>query len=236
VETAVRRLLEQQSRQTGEPFVPFDIDTDYRRHVDEKPRLDGVTAFLESRGIQLPYGTQEDGTDVNTVHALGKKMDRFFLEHLQQYGVERYEPAIALVRTLRAHDIKTAVVTSSNNSATVLEAAGIADLFGARVDGLDVTRLALNGKPAPDAFLEAARRLNAEPSRAVVVEDAVAGVEAGRAGRFGSASRRTRQIADPSLEHPPGRSLRSRKSVVSIIAMSGAQRKRPIRPSLAAGA
>ena len=95
------------------------------------------------------------------------------------------KPAIALVRTLRAQEIKTAVVSSSNNCAAVLEAAGIAQLFDARVDGTDITRLALNGKPAPDAFLEAARRLRAEPSRAVVVEDAIAGVEAGRAGRFG---------------------------------------------------
>ena len=93
--------------------------------------------------------------------------------------------AIALVRKLRAQEIKTAVVSSSNNCAAVLEAAGIAQLFDARVDGMDITRLELNGKPAPDAYLEAARRVGAEPSRAVVVEDAIAGVEAGRAGRFG---------------------------------------------------
>ena len=178
-------FLEQRATQAGEPFVPFDIDADYRRYVDGKPRYDGVAAFLESRGIELPLGAPEDGPDVQSVHALGNLKDRYFLEHLEQHGVEPYEAAIALVRTLRAQEIKTAVVSSSNNCAAVLEAAGIAQLFDARVDGTDITRLELKGKPAPDAFLEAARRLGAEPSRAVVVEDAIAGVEAGRAGRFG---------------------------------------------------
>ena len=107
------------------------------------------------------------------------------MQHLEQHGVEVYEASVALVRTLRAQEVKTAVVSSSNNCAAVLEAAGIAPLFDARVDGTDITRLGLKGKPAPDAFLEAARRLQVEPSRAVVVEDAIAGVEAGRAGRFG---------------------------------------------------
>ncbi|MCR4373603.1 MAG: beta-phosphoglucomutase family hydrolase [Acidobacteria bacterium] len=179
-------FLEQRSAETGEPFVPFDSDADYRRHVDGKPRQDGVTAFLESRGIDVPQGAPGDGPDARTVHGLGAQKDHYFLRHLKQDGVEPYEAAIALVRTLRTHAVKTAVVSSSNNCAAVLEAAGIADLFDARVDGLDVTRLALSGKPAPDAFLEAARGLEVEPSRAVVVEDAMAGVEAGRAGGFGS--------------------------------------------------
>ena len=116
---------------------------------------------------------------MQTVHGLGKLKDHYFTEQLEQHGVEVYEAAIALVRTLRAQEIKTAVVSSSNNCAAVLEAAGISQLFDARVDGIDITRLTLNGKPAPDAFLEAARRLKTEPSRAVVVEDAIAGVEAG---------------------------------------------------------
>ena len=179
------RFLEQRATQAGESFVPFDIATDYPRHVDGKPRYDGVAAFLESRGIELPLGTPEDGPDVHSVHALGNRKDRYFLQHLEQHSVEPYEAAIALVRTLRAQEIKTAVVSSSNNCAAVLKSAGIAQLFDARVDGTDVTRLALKGKPAPDAFVEAARRLGVEPSRAVVVEDAIAGVEAGRAGQFG---------------------------------------------------
>ena len=178
-------FLKQRAADTGEAFVAFDIDADYRRYVDGKPRYDGVAAFLASRGIELPFGAPEDGPGTPTVHGLGKLKDQYFTQELEQHGVEIYEAAIALVRTLRAQEIKTAVVSSSNNCAAVLEAAGIAQLFDARVDGMDITRLDLNGKPAPDAFLEAARRLKVEPSRAVVVEDAIAGVEAGRAGRFG---------------------------------------------------
>lgn len=177
-------FLEQRATQAGESFVPFDIATDYPRYVDGKPRYDGVAAFLESRGIALPLGAPEDGPDVHSVRALGNRKDRYFLQHLEQHGVEPYEAAIALVRALRLQEIKTAVVSSSNNCAAVLKTAGIAQLFDARVDGTDVTRLELKGKPAPDAFLEAARRIGADPSRTVVVEDAIAGVEAGRAGRF----------------------------------------------------
>ena len=178
-------FLEQVATRTGEPFVPFDIDTDYPRYVDGKLRYDGVAAFLESRGIELPMGAPEDGPNVQSVCALGNLKDRYFLQHLEQHGVDPYEASIALVRKLRAQEIKTAVVSSSNNCAAVLEAAGIAQLFNARVDGTDISRLGLKGKPAPDAFLEAARRVGAEPSRAAVVEDAIAGVAAGRAGRFG---------------------------------------------------
>ncbi|MCR4333025.1 MAG: beta-phosphoglucomutase family hydrolase, partial [Sulfuricaulis sp.] len=178
-------FLELRAAQAGEPFVPFTIDADYPRYVDGKPRYDGVAAFLESRGIELPLGETEDGPDVQSVRALGNLKDRYFLEHLEQQGVETYEWSITLVRELRAQGIKTAVVSSSNNCAAVLEKAGIAQLFDSRVDGTDVTRLGLKGKPAPDAFLEAARRIGVEPSRAVVMEDAIAGVEAGRAGGFG---------------------------------------------------
>jgi beta-phosphoglucomutase family hydrolase len=178
-------FLEQRATQAGEPFVPFDIDTDYPRYVDGKARYDGVASFLESRGIELPLGAAEDGADVQSVRALGTLKDEYFQQQLKLHGVEIYEAAIALVRKLRAQEIKTAVVSSSNNCAAVLEAADIARLFDTRVDGTDITRLKLKGKPAPDAFLEAARRLGVEPARAVVVEDAIAGVEAGRAGQFG---------------------------------------------------
>ncbi len=178
-------FLKARAARAGEPFVPFDIDADYRRYVDGKPRYDGVAAFIESRGIELPMGTAADEPEMQSVHALGKLKDQYFLQHLAQHGVEPYEAAIGLVRDLRAQDVKTVVVSSSNNCAAVLEAAGIAQLFDARVDGTDLTRLELPGKPAPDAFLEAARRVGADPARAVVVEDAVAGVAAGRAGRFG---------------------------------------------------
>jgi beta-phosphoglucomutase family hydrolase len=187
--TAWKRLfdefLEKRAADRGEAFVSFDIDVDYRRYVDGKPRYDGVASFLESRRIELPLGTPADEPGTGTVHALGNLKDQYFTEQLERHGAEVYEDAIELVRTLRAQEIKTAVVSSSINCAAVLEAAGIAPLFDSRVDGVDILRLSLNGKPAPDAFLEAARRVRAEPARAVVVEDAIAGVAAGRAGRFG---------------------------------------------------
>ena len=178
-------FLKQRAAATGEAFVAFDIDADYRRYVDGKPRYDGVAAFLESRGIALPFGAVEDGPGAGTVHALGNLKDRYFMEQLEEHGVEPYETTISLVRAFRAQEIKTAVVSSSINCAAVLEAAGIAQLFEARVDGAEIIRLSLNGKPAPDAFLEAARRLKVEPARAVVVEDAIAGIASGRAGGFG---------------------------------------------------
>jgi len=178
-------FLEARAARAGEPFVAFDIDTDYPRYVDGKSRHDGVAAFLASRGIELPLDAPENGPEAQSVRALGSLKDRFFMQHLKQHGVEPYAAAIALVRNLRAQEIKTAVVSSSNNCAAVLEATGIAQLFDTRVDGTDITRLELKGKPAPDAFLEAARRLGADASRAVVVEDAIVGVAAGRAGGFG---------------------------------------------------
>lgn len=177
-------FLAQRAAHTGESFAPFDIEADYRRYVDGKPRHDGAQAFLESRRIAHPWGTPEDGVGLHSVHALGNLKDRYFLEQLELHGVETYEEAIELVRTLRAQGVKTAVVSSSNNCQAVLEAAGIAELFDTRVDGIDLRRLALKGKPAPDTFLEAAKRFGVEPSRAVVVEDAIAGVQAGRAGHF----------------------------------------------------
>jgi beta-phosphoglucomutase family hydrolase len=170
-------FLEQRASAGGEVFVPFDVGAEYRLYVDGKPRDEGVTAFLASRGIALP--------DSAAVSRLAEVKDRYFSEALEQQGVQTYESAIALVRALRAENVRMAVVSSSRNCAAVLEAAGIADLFDTRVDGLDLVRLALRGKPAPDSFLEAARRLDVEPARSVIVEDAIAGVAAGRAGGFG---------------------------------------------------
>ena len=178
-------FLEQHAATTGYPFVPFDIDSDYLRYVDGKPRYDGASAFLSSRRIHLPWGSAEDGPDVQSVCALGNLKDRYFLLLLNQEGVEAYGSSVALVRQLRALNIKTGVTSSSNNSREVLEAAGLWQLFDAHIDGMDITRLKIKGKPAPDGFLEAARLISVEPARTVVIEDALAGVEAGRAGLFG---------------------------------------------------
>ncbi len=178
-------FLRQRAATTGEAFVPFDLDADYRRYVDGKPRNDGVASFLDARGIVLPFGNAEDAPGESTVRALGKLKDEYFRQELQQHGVEVYESTVRVIRAVRALDLRTAVVSSSKNCAAVVEAAGITDLFDTRVDGLDLTRSKLRGKPAPDMFLEAARRLRVAPARAVVVEDALSGVAAGRAGAFG---------------------------------------------------
>ncbi len=178
-------FLRKRSQRTGEPFEPFDEDADYRRHVDGKPRAEGVAGFLRSRNIDLPAGHADDEPGDSSMQALGKCKDRYFMESLEREGIAPFEGVVELVQTLRAQDVRTAVVSSSTNCAAVLEAAGIAHLFDTRVDGNDLVTLALAGKPAPDSFLEAARRLGVEPQRSVVVEDATVGVEAGRAGSFG---------------------------------------------------
>lgn len=178
-------FLEQNASREKKPFIPFDINNDYILYVDGKPRNDGVESFLNSRGISLPWGSPEDPPEVQSICGLGKLKDHYFMHHLQQEGVELYDSSITFIHKLIEQGIKTAVVSSSNNCAVVLEAGGITKLFNTRVDGKDVTRLKLKGKPAPDAFLEAASRLGVEPFRCIVAEDAVAGVEAGHAGRFG---------------------------------------------------
>jgi alpha,alpha-trehalase len=177
--------LESRSRREGTPFQSFDIDEDYRTYIDGKPRYDGVASFLSSRGIRVPQGTPEDSPEAETVCGLGNRKNRYFQEHLRRHGVAIYETTVEFVRQVRAHGLRTALVSSSKNAAEVLEAAEITTLFDTRVDGVEIARLGLRGKPAPDMFLEAARRLETSPQRAVVVEDAASGIEAGRAGGFG---------------------------------------------------
>ena len=177
--------LRMREAKTGELFRPFEIQTDYKTYVDGKPRYDGVRDFLKSRAIDLPEGNPDDPPDSATVCGLGNRKNHMINDVLQSEGVEPYEGSIALVRELRRQGIKTAVVSSSQNCLAVLQAAKMADLFDARVDGNVAGRLGLRGKPAPDTFLAAATHLGVSPQRAVVVEDAISGVQAGRAGRFG---------------------------------------------------
>jgi alpha,alpha-trehalase len=177
--------LKDRAAKTGEPFRPFEIATDYVRYVDGKPRFDGVRDFMRSRGIELPDGSPDDPPEKETVCGLGNRKNILILEMLAAGDVDAFEGSVALVRHLRAEGIRTAVVSASHNAQAVLEAAGIADLFEARIDGIVADRDGLAGKPAPDPFLAAARLMNVEPARAVVVEDAISGVQAGRAGRFG---------------------------------------------------
>lgn len=178
-------FLERRARERAESFIPFGLETDYRRHVDGKPRLDGVRDFLRSRRIDLPEGSLRSPPDEESVGGLASRKNELVGQALARGGVEAFPGAVAWLRWLRAGGFKTAVVSSSSNCRAVLEAAGIVDLFDARVDGDVATRLRLRGKPAPDTFLEAARRLRVDPARAVVIEDALSGVRAGRAGHFG---------------------------------------------------
>lgn len=177
-------FLQQQAGATGKLFRPFDVEADYRRLVDGKPRYDGVADFLQSRGISIPYGDPADPPERETVCGLGNRKNLLYLEKLKQ-GVKVYDSTLDLIHQLRAQGIKTAIISASNNCAAVLESAGIASLFDVRVDGVAAQRLGLAGKPAPDVFLEAARQLDVKLERSVVVEDAIAGVQAGRRGGFG---------------------------------------------------
>jgi beta-phosphoglucomutase family hydrolase len=177
--------LAERSRRTGEPFVPFDAGHDYDAYVDGKPRADGVRDFLASRGITLPDGSAGDPPTAETVAGLGARKNQRVLKLIHEHGVEPYPGSVRYVHAVRDAGLRTAVVSSSTNCRDVLVSAGMADLFDERIDGVVAERRGLRGKPAPDTFLEGARAVGVDPSRAVVFEDALAGVEAGHAGRFG---------------------------------------------------
>jgi beta-phosphoglucomutase family hydrolase len=168
----------------GESFTPFDPVADYDEYVDGKRREDGTRSFLRSRGIELPEGSPDDSAGAATITGLSERKNELVLEKLREDGVEVYDGSVRYVRAARDAGLRTAVVSSSANTAQMLDAAGIAELFEARVDGLTARERHLAGKPAPDMFLAGAEALGVPASRAVVFEDALAGVEAGRAGGF----------------------------------------------------
>jgi beta-phosphoglucomutase family hydrolase len=178
-------FLRARAAETGEPFVPFDAVSDYRAYVDGRPRYDGVRAFLASRGIELPEGPAGDSERVETVRGLGDRKNELVREVIRGGGVHTFEGSVRFVEAARAAGLRRAVVSASENTHDVLEAAGISDLFEARIDGVVARKQGLSGKPAPDTFLAGARALGVSPDQAAVFEDALAGVEAGRAGRFG---------------------------------------------------
>jgi len=171
--------------EVGAPFVPFDAASDYHRFVDGRPRYDGVRTFLASRGIELPEGARDDPATAPTVAGLGNRKNELVLELIERGGVSTYEGSVDYVRAARDAGLRRAVVSASENTPAVLAAAGIADLFEARVDGIVARERRLRGKPAPDTFLAAAEELGVAPGEAAVFEDALAGVAAGRAGGFG---------------------------------------------------
>ncbi|MEU3028460.1 HAD family hydrolase [Streptomyces incarnatus] len=177
--------LRERARREGTEFVPFDAVRDYDEYVDGRPREDGVRTFLAARGVRLPEGSPQDPPDAETVQALGARKNELVLRRIREDGVEPYEGSVRFLHEVRAAGLACAVVSSSANARDVLAAAGIADLFDERVDGVVTRERHLRGKPAADTYLEAARELSVEPGAAAVFEDAPAGVEAGRAGRFG---------------------------------------------------
>jgi len=177
-------FLRRRAAETGEPFVPFDATADYDRFVDGKKRADGVRSFLASRGIHLPEGSPDDPPTAATVDGLGNWKNELVLGKLAQ-GVDVYPGSVRYVEALRDAGLARAVVSSSANTKTVLDVTGLDKLFDGVVDGVVAERDGLAGKPAPDMFLAAAKALGVAPADAAVFEDALAGVEAGRAGGFG---------------------------------------------------
>ena len=178
-------FLRARAAETGEAFVPFDPVADYRAYVDGKPRYDGVRSFLASRGIELPEAAPGDSEGVETVRGLGDRKNELVREMIRRIGVTTFEGSVRYVLATREAGLHRAVVSASENTREVLATAGISELFEVRIDGIVAREQGLNGKPAPDTFLAAARALGVAPDEAAVFEDALAGVEAGRAGRFG---------------------------------------------------
>ena len=175
--------LAERAAAEGGQFRRFE-PRDYARYVDGRPRYDGVRAFLASRGITLPDGAPDDPPGTGTVCGLGNRKQAFFHEVLAGESADTIPGTVAVVRHLRRRGVRTAVVSSSRNCAAILDAAGIAGLFELQVDGVTAAERGLAGKPAPDTFLHAARAMGVAPSRTAVIEDAIAGVAAGRAGGF----------------------------------------------------
>jgi beta-phosphoglucomutase family hydrolase len=178
-------FLAEHATRTGEPFRTFDETVDYDEYVDGKPREEGVRSFMESRHISLREGSEDDPPEAETVHGLANRKDRLFLELIHTQGVQAFEGSVRYLHAARDARLRLAVVSSSRHCSEVLQAAQLKGLFDAQVDGNVAHSKGLPGKPAPDTYLEAARMLDIGPLQAAVYEDALAGVQAGRAGGFG---------------------------------------------------
>jgi len=168
----------------GRTCESFEIATDYKKYIDGRRRYDGVDGFLRSRGIELPWGDPSDPPDAKTVCGLGNRKNRYFAEELEKGEIEVFDDTVELIRAERGRRARIAVVSASENCRTILERVGLVDLFDAFMTGVEASELGLPGKPQPDTFLKAAEWLGAAPKEAVVFEDAISGVQAGRAGGF----------------------------------------------------
>lgn len=178
-------FLDRWNREHGTALTPFELATDYERYVDGKARADGARSFLAARGIALDEGGPDDPSGAETVAALSRRKNDLVLDLLAKGGVHVFDDAVTYVKAVRDAGLPRAVVSASANTAQVLHAAGLTDLFDARIDGVVARERNLAGKPAPDMYLAGAEALHLPPGAAAVFEDALAGVEAGRAGRFG---------------------------------------------------
>lgn len=176
--------LEKKGRIDSLDYPPFDPQNDYLEHVDGKARVDGIQSFLKSRGLNLPFGTSSDSMDVESIYGFGNRKNQLFQHLLLERGLKVYDTTISFIHNLKEAGLKVALISASKNCVMILEKTGLISLFDAKVDGVDAEQLGLQGKPMPDVFLEAARQLNVDPDHAAIVEDAVSGVQAGKAGHF----------------------------------------------------
>jgi len=177
--------LQDRAKRAGQTFVPFDPVDDYDAYIDGKLRADGTRSFLQSRSISLPEGNPDDPPEAETIHGLSNRKNAILLERLRTQGVQVYEGSVRYLEACKSAGLRRAVVSASANTRQVLESAKLTDYFEAIVDGLVAGREHLEGKPAPDTYLAAARALHLQAQDAAVFEDALAGVAAGRAGKFG---------------------------------------------------
>jgi beta-phosphoglucomutase family hydrolase len=177
-------FLADRAERSGEEFVPFDIGTDYPAYVDGKRRQDGTRSFLASRGIDLPEGSADDDAEQDTINGLGTRKNALVQQEIATNGVTIYEGSVRYLRAVRDAGLRVAVVSSSANTEQVLRVTGLEQYVEARVDAQAAISNHLAGKPAPDTFLAGARALGATPDECVVFEDAIAGVQAGHAGKF----------------------------------------------------
>lgn len=179
-------FLHESADASGQEFVPFDVHADYLAYVDGKPRPAGVRDFLASRAISLPEGSPADPPDATTITSLGSRKNRELLRRIREDGVTVFEGSKRYLEAARDAGLRRAVVSSSANTEAVLSVTGLAQYIELRVDGVTIREEHLAGKPDPDTFLTAARRLGVQPAEAAVFEDAIAGVQAGHAGKFGA--------------------------------------------------
>lgn len=183
-EQMLKSYLDQYRSKTGQNIKPYDSKMDYLQYIDGKARYDGVKSFLDSRQINLPYGSPDDESGKETICGLGNRKNDIFLELLKKDGIQVYKDTIHKIKQWRKQGLKTAVISSSKNCKTVLEMAKIDHLFDVRVDGLISAELNIPSKPKPDIFLHAASQLKANPTASAIFEDAISGVQAGKSGGF----------------------------------------------------